>query len=411
MSQAIPSITGEETANGIMALAKTVPTCDGTNNAQWHRCLQETLNSRGLYSYADGTIISLMYQFVQKKEDKTQEIVLPDFESMFPPPSSFNEDCKKNTPAKEGFVWDIYKNTLSIESQLKFYNSSKAALAVIEKTLNQSYKAKAESLGDKRNPQQVLDLLLKEFKQPSQWKISRLERKLHSLSLHEDGDPKEYLDSMRLLIDDAVLAGIKTAVEHPERLLIAGLPDSYENAIKSIEFSRQFSYSVVVELLEQDAFKFAEKKAERKRKAEHAMFGGDAKRARLNDSDISEEVKFGGERRPNHIPDRSCNFCGKLYHRELGCFLNPASKFFRPNHARSYLKANPNGALSEKLRKMMDKKQERVNVLKVDMANEIKAVENPESITFAAQLDIPDVLAVGGNRAQQYSTTDVAMNR
>ena len=78
---------------------------------------------------------------------------------------------------------------------------------------------------------------------------------------------------MKRLIDDAVLAGISSAMKYPERLIIAGLPNRFESIIKNMEYSSTMQYDDLVEMMEQEAVKFEERnQANNMRKLDMANF-------------------------------------------------------------------------------------------------------------------------------------------
>jgi hypothetical protein len=376
-------MANKEDSKNFNESASSIPVCDGSNNAFWRRSLEESLNSKGLFGYCDGSMNALMHTIVMHKaNDSSQELMLPDFNDMFPEPQDMPEEVKQNidqhVSEKPGYVWKFFKSTLNIEMQLKYFNESKSALAVLERSLSPTYKAKAEKLGAKRNPKAVYDTILQDFKAPSTWKLARLERRLHQEGMKDDQNPREYLKKMKALIDDASLAGITSAEKYPERLLIAGLPDRFEIIIKNMEYSSKLTYEDVVEMIEQEAEKYAEKNSyDRKRKFEISNFGE-------AEAGVSSSFKRNKEERDGRGRNRQvCDFCSRSGHLAEFCFINPESPKFRRERALNFVKAHPQSLVSRIINEKIHRSEVIANM--VDQFEKEDQEQSPPS-SFAERL-------------------------
>ena len=78
-------------SKNLIDIEKSIPICNGSNNASWRRALEETLNSK--VRYCKGSINLLMQKLVPQKIERTnQELVFPDFQDMFPVTQNLEED-------------------------------------------------------------------------------------------------------------------------------------------------------------------------------------------------------------------------------------------------------------------------------------------------------------------------------
>jgi hypothetical protein len=171
--------------------------------------------------------------------------------------------------------------------------------------------------------------VLSALEQPEEWKKAKLERALHSQELKEGDDPGVYLKNSLALIDNCCLAGILSAKDSPGRILIAGLPNSWQPIVRGLEHNDKLSLQHVVSAIQQEAETYAELKRKRK---------------------VLDDQVHNVDTKPTKRMKIQCNVCQRPNHSADKCFVNPDGMSFQKIRAGRFAEKFPELELSRRIR-------------------------------------------------------------
>jgi hypothetical protein len=231
-----------------------------------------------------------------------------------------------------------YKHIMDRSKYVEEMTKEKACRLAIEGCLGETWKTKVqESLGTKRSAVQVYEFIRNTLSQPDAVEISEREKNLFSLQLDEDGDAETYLKESLLKIKEGRLLKLQTALNHPERILISGLPSSYNTEIRNIESQgKGIRVSEIIKIIEART-----KLSGVKRKAPEDALSTD----------------FTTPPPPPKVPKlpgtdnagNQCHFCSRKGHFQQGCFINPKSSKFMIDRARRLVQRLPHSEIAKKI--------------------------------------------------------------
>jgi hypothetical protein len=234
-----------------------------------------------------------------------------------------------------------YRHVMDRSKLIQELSKERSCRLAIEALLEETWKSKVqESLGEQRTALQVYAFIKQSLCEPDAIVLAEKEKSLYSVVLSEDGDPDQYLKSCLLQIKEGKLLGLQPAKEHPERILISGLPPSYSTEIRNIESQgKGISIEQVIKIVEARS---------KKRKADQA-FNTDI----VSDSATPPPPKLprSGDQSSadGNSNDNRCSFCSRNGHMDSGCFVYPLSSKFRLERARRIVNSNTNSPLAKKI--------------------------------------------------------------